>query len=313
MKEDNSLPPIASLFKDSWEEFKKSVLNLFLLFLLSVATYVVVALALVMVFFLFGMGALLFSPGGMQSAFTNPLGVIAFSLGIILSVFAIVIITIVFQIASIRLVYNPEKKQSLIQLIKTSYPFVWPVFVVSFISGVLSLGGYGLLIIPGIIFSLFFSFSTYEALFNNQRGINALRRSYALFSTNFWGILGRLALFTLITIIISFAMPKNSSMGILTTLINIVIGWFSLCYSLALYKQVAKGNEQLPGKNITSIVIAAVIGFIILGLFAKTVIPAIGNAMNQDYEGQIPTQEEMNTMIEQLPQDESMKFEDKAI
>ncbi len=50
------------------------------------------------------------------------------------------------------------------------------------------------------------------------------------------------------------------------TIINAVVGWFSLCYSITLYKQVAKGNEKLPGKNLLPLVIISVIGGII-GLF----------------------------------------------
>jgi len=131
MLEKTILPPIGDLFKESWEEFKKNLLNLFLIFLIVVAVSFVVTIGLIMIYFLFGMSALLFNPGNMKNLVSNPLTIIGFILGIVISVVAIVIVGLVSQIATIRLVYNSEKKQPLKELLKTSYPYVWPVFVVS--------------------------------------------------------------------------------------------------------------------------------------------------------------------------------------
>jgi len=127
-------------------------------------------------------------------------------------------------------------------------------------------------------------------------------------------------------------MPKQNGMGILSTIINVLVSWFGLCYSIVLYKQVAKGNEHLPGKSITGIAIASAIGLVLLFLFTSTAIKIFGplintyltaskeerqqmmmKDMNQEHYNEMPSQEEMDKMMEQLPQGESMQIEDQSI
>ncbi len=336
MNEKKALPSIIVLLKESWSEFTKSLLNLFLLFLLAIPAYIVAGLAVLLIFFIFGLSAFLSNPAsGLESLMTNPVAILGIILGIIVAIVLMTFIGLIFQIATIRLVYNPEKKQSLLELVKTSKNYIIPLFVVSFLSGILSLGGFGLLIIPGIIFSLLFSFSGYEVLFNKQRGLNALRRSYALFSTNFWGIIGRLLLFVVISMLVTIVIPKDDSMGALAGLINIILSWFGLCYSVTLYKQVAKGNEHLPGKSLRGIVITAIIGIIlsvvvglsVMSLAISTIIPQLqmmneakkqqNNMYAPSYPDQMndtmPTEQQMQEMMKQLPENESMMFENQAI
>lgn len=335
MSEKKPLPPISVLLKDSWSEFTKSLLNLFLLFLLAIPAYLVAGLTVLLIFFIFGLSAFLSNPAaGFESVMTNPVAILGIILGIVTAVVSMTLIGLTFQIATIRLVYHPEKKQSLLNLVKSSKDYIVPLFIVSFLSGTLSLGGLGLFIIPGIIISLLFSFSGYEVLFNKQSGLNALRRSYALFTTNFWGIIGRLLLFVIISMLVTIVIPKDDSMGALAGLINIILGWFGLCYSITLYKQVAKGNEHLPGKSLKGIVITALIGFVlsvVVGLSAisyavSTIIPQIqmmneakkqNNMYAPSYPDQMndtmPTEQQIQEMMQQLPEDESMMFENQAI
>lgn len=110
--------------------------------------------------------------------------------------------------------------------------------------------------------------------------------------------------------------------------------WRELRNLITLYKQVAKGHEHLAGKSLKGIVITSIIGFmlsLLLGIslfsFAVTqLLPQLkmmNEAKNQQdmyapsYPDQmndtIPTEEQLQEMMKQLPKDDSMMFENQAI
>lgn len=74
-------------------------------------------------------------------------------------------------------------------------------FVVSVLVGIVVGFGFVLLIIPGIIFGTWFSFSLF-VLINEKTGIlESMRRSKKLVKGKFWKVLGRLFIFMLFTIL----------------------------------------------------------------------------------------------------------------
>lgn len=70
---------------------------------------------------------------------------------------------------------------------------IWPVLLVAALTALVVLGGFILLIIPGIIFSIWYAFSYYEAVLNDMRGLAALKKSKELVAGRFWAVLWRLA------------------------------------------------------------------------------------------------------------------------
>lgn len=324
---NGSLPPISTLFKDSWELFKKSAVSIILLNLLNFAAIFLILLILGLLLFALGLSSILADPSkGLINLLTNPSSVFGLGVLLVIGVVAMIISGVIFQIAMIRAIYHADHKQNLVELIKSSVPLVGPMVVVGILSGLIILGGLGLLVIPGLVLALLLSFANYEVVLNNKRGTEALKRSFALFSTNFLGIFGRLALFTAFSMLVSFIFPKEGELAFIMFILNILIGWFGLCYGITLYKQVAERNKDLPGKNLTPLIITSIIGWVIgLGfLFAAgkamsnlpnfdTTPPTMIEELNQSEDLEIPTADELDRMIQELEEESSAPIEDETI
>lgn len=70
-------------------------------------------------------------------------------------------------------------------------PLFWPYIALALLSTVFIILWTLLLIIPGIIYSVFYSFAIFVFLFENKRGKEALRRSTELVRGYFWPVFGR--------------------------------------------------------------------------------------------------------------------------
>lgn len=71
---------------------------------------------------------------------------------------------------------------------------ILPMFWVSILSGLAVLGGFLLLFIPGILFSIWFAFANYAVLMDDKRGVAALSFSKLLVKGRWWETLVRLTL-----------------------------------------------------------------------------------------------------------------------
>jgi hypothetical protein len=100
---------------------------------------------------------------------------------------------------------------------------IWPVVYTSLLVALIVIGGTILLIIPGIIFSIWFSFTFYAVLFEEKRGAAALRSSKELVVGRWWSIFWRLFapgfFFALVFMILSYS---------LTYLLDVLLGGFTL-------------------------------------------------------------------------------------
>ncbi len=81
----------------------------------------------------------------------------------------------------------PTWKQGLAATGNMVLPILWVSFLTSLFVGLWTL----LFIIPGIIFSLYYVFSGYSVLFDNQRGLGALRFSKSLVKGRWWPVAWR--------------------------------------------------------------------------------------------------------------------------
>src|SRR5207244_2280874 len=105
---------------------------------------------------------------------------------------------------------------------------------------------------PGIFFSICFTFSAYEVIFEQQKFTHALQRSYALISRNFWPIVLRLFIIFIIVQLFSYGIKTpfeylikaklGENMSWIANLIllpfSLLLTWFDTSYHLAIYKQV---------------------------------------------------------------------------
>jgi hypothetical protein len=118
-----------------------------------------------------------------------------------LTVVAIVIASALFSLwANIALVKTIKEiilGKEVIKLkqgLNISSHLIWPAIVTSLLVILIILGGTILLIIPGIIFSLWYTFAYYVIILEEKTGMNALRESKKMVYGRWWEIFFRLFL-----------------------------------------------------------------------------------------------------------------------
>ena len=146
-------------------------------------------------------------------------------------------------------------------------PYFWITIAVSFIFAVLAVFFTILLIIPGIIFSVFYCFAIYAVMFEDHKFEGAFGRSRELVRGYWWPVFGRIlaavaivylfylvvgGIFAGIIWLISSGLQLQSSKELFSLLYNllsifvgIVVGPLSLIYTYKIYKSL-KEIKNLP-------------------------------------------------------------------
>lgn len=69
-----------------------------------------------------------------------------------------------------------------------------PALLISLLAGLITIGGFLLVIIPGILFMVWYAFAVYEAVLEKQKGWPAFQKSHDLSKGRFWPMCGRVIL-----------------------------------------------------------------------------------------------------------------------
>lgn len=274
-----SFPPIGQLFSQSWQTFTQSMLSLFLLNVLGIAIYIGLAVIAFLVFILSGAGSFLLKNGLQGIATTLPTmsGSTITILVVIATVFGLIYLIVgsALQISSILLI-DSQGKTSLGSAFKKSLGLIIPLFLVGILTSILTFGAFFVFVLPAILFYFLLIFVQFEVVLNNQRWLGAVRRSVLVVSKNFGAILIRLILlvllylvYTILVNLISKIGPETQILvGIISFLINLLLGWFALSYQITLYKQARVGLDNQEGKSIIWMWIISIIGWLIaVGIF----------------------------------------------
>lgn len=269
------LPPIKQLFSDSWKTLTRSLLNLFLLTLVDIAAsatvFLIFGFLMIIIAVMSGLGKNLIQQ---PSALSNLPPTILIIIVVICVVFSILftLMNYVFRIATVVVVAKSDDHPSVKESIKQSLKRVFPLVITDFIILFFMIGGSVLFIFPALMFYFFFLFVNYEVILNNQSFLNALKRSVLLVSRRFGEILIRILILVGITILLTVLIPNLLRkidpdtyllIALWSVLLNVLLGWFSLAFTLQLYKQSQEGleNEKLPSLSIFWIV--AILGWIL--------------------------------------------------
>gem|GEM_PF-4382666 len=284
-----NLPSISDLFKQSWHIFSKSVFNLFILSIISVATGIV----------LFGVMAivLILTIGGSWGSFTSNfqsnnvvtfgtlLGRIAPVLIIQIIFFSLIglIVGITFGNSQILAVDSADNPQPISSFIKRGFKLSFPVILTSLLVGIFILGSFFPIPLIALLFSILFSFSGFEVILGNHNYLDAIRRSFYIISKNFGGILLRGFIFSLLTILIQNSLtivliffPRLITIFILPCIIlQLAFGWYALAFLITLYKH-ARSSVDINGKSsLKWAILSAVIGWIFITLIGFYVVKFI--------------------------------------
>lgn len=179
----NGLRDIGALFNDAWQIFARRWATLVILLIL------ILPLGLVTVGSGGLFGLLISIP---FSDFRGPLVFLGMGLGLVAMVVGSIWIFASFMAAVIH--ENLGVKAALNEGQKWLLGMLWLGLLVGLIIG----GGFILFFVPGIIFSVWFFFSSFALIEGGQRGMSALARSRELVRSYFWPVLGRIVLLMIV-------------------------------------------------------------------------------------------------------------------
>jgi hypothetical protein len=129
------------------------------------------------------------------------------------------------------------------------------VILVSLLVGLILLGGFILLIIPGIIFLVFLAVTIPALVVENKRGTDALGRSWNLVKGAFWHVLGTIVVAGIIVSVVSGIIGAIGGDNfvvswIFTSIAQIITVPFSALVSVVLYLDLRARQESLTAETL---------------------------------------------------------------
>lgn len=275
------LPKISSLFSEGWKLYKSRLKTSIQIQLLVFALLAIGAI-------LVGLGVLL-----SKSVDQNVLFIIALVFAIPF-VIAMVYLSIWVQASQI-MIYNVSDEEAKVKtVLNKSKPFLLQFFWVSLLSGLIVMGGSILFLIPGIILMVMVAFSTYVAVLEGRKNLDAVLASREYVRGIWWPLFGRGLLIMLIYLAVSIAFSILS--GIFDEIFKGLGSVVSLAVSLlltpllvglifTLYKQVKalKGEISIPATGRGKYIALAVFGALVITVALITSIGLLAlNAARQE-------------------------------
>jgi hypothetical protein len=140
-------------------------------------------------------------------------------------------------------------------IFKETASYFWPYLGLALLTAVFVLLWSLLLIIPGIIYGVFYAFACFAFFFEDKRGRAAIRRSTQLVTGYWWPVFGRLVFIGVIVWIFmmiisvplyytSSASPFYQLWNIIVQVISFLIGPIVLIYDYLIYRDLVKIKEH---------------------------------------------------------------------
>lgn len=296
---DISIPAGWQLIKQSWIVFKskwKAFIKPYLYILIPIVFLVLLLIAY-----------------GILSYFTQQTGgsegvnaIVALIIGLLglLALIAMVFFAILIPLSYLFLLKHLEKNEQVTTraLLKEATRGFWPFLLILVLSGLAIVGGLILFIIPGIIFSIWFSFAAFVFVFEGLRGVAALKRSKQLVRGYAWTILARLLVFQIFIIVLSipsyvlqalssytqYLSPAMIGLTAVVSIYGIIIGFITVPLSFIYSYYIFRKLKLVKDKNIAAklpMSLSKKVGLIlaIILLFAATSIYSIIFSINDDF------------------------------
>ena len=216
-------------------------------------------------------------------------------IGVLVSIALFIVSTIVQFAANIALIYllkddNTNIRNSFKMALKILKSYIW----VTILSTLIIAGGTMLFILPGIIFSFWYTLAWFIVADQNLYGIDALNKSKYYVTGNFLWLLGRifvLALFVMATTMLSsglgsvidsvfFADSVNIFEGLLPAVVSLFAAPFAVTFAFNLYRDLVarKGEPTAPLERGKGYVFFAILG-VVATLALLAVVAAAGAAV----------------------------------
>jgi hypothetical protein len=264
------LPGPIQLLSESWAIFIKRMWTLWGISLLIGLSFVVFMLAITLGSIL----SALFAVANLYFVFVILEVILAVGLSAAFLVF-------VFWAgaANYFVVKNHEEKMGIGEAFRQSWPKLNNYAWVMILSGLITSGGFILLIIPGIVFSVWFYFAALISLFENEKGMNALLKSREYVRARWWGIFWRVIFISAILWLVSVLFSILHFPQYVSTILSFLYSPLMIVYMYLLYKYAKESKGEFAftptagQKNIY--IIISVVGILILAAIIAMVVYGI--------------------------------------
>ncbi len=203
------------IFGKSWNEYKQNFRVFLIIFLLL---FVIPSL---IQFFVSIPSSLEIIELGSEPEPSEILGVIFSFKYLIVLIFSIILFLLgVWMSASF--IYNSlyrKKEMSIKETLTGGKKYLWRFLAFSIVYGLFLIGLFLLLIIPGIIFMVFWIFAAFVFIGENKPILESLKISHNIVKSRWWRTFGFSLLFLLIVILVSWVF------GIIAGIINVAVGF----------------------------------------------------------------------------------------
>lgn len=176
--------------------------------------------------------------------------VIAILVGIVAFV-VIMAILLAQKIALFKYFANPTQTNSIVELYTSTKPLILPYLFVAIITGLIIMAGFILLIIPGLIFAFWYSYSSVICVLEDKKGMDALRASKALVSGHAWDIVLRALAFMVVYIVI---LAILSAAPIIGDIISVLVSPLVVLYFYNMYVDLKKIQNGVSAPEVTTVV-----------------------------------------------------------
>ncbi len=181
-------------------------------------------------------------------AFCKSLGFVLLIPLILVIVVLGIVIFVVNLWAGVSLLYAIKERDQEIG-IRESFAMGWPKILsywwISILNGLIIMLGFLLLIIPGIIFSIWFGFAIYVLISEEKKGMKALLRSKQLVKGYWWKVFWRFLVLGFIVFLVAFI---TGFIPFIRNIIYIFITPFSITFSFLIYENL----KQLKWSRLTT-------------------------------------------------------------
>ena len=198
--------------------------------------------------------------------------------------------TIISVIAYLALVFALQENTSFGESYRSALRRIWSYAWLTVLSGFVTLGGFFMLIIPGIVFSVWFMFAIYVFVTEGEKGMNALLRSREYIRGYWWPVFGRQIVFVLGVLAVALVLSSIGSAligggkegsNLVSDLLTLVVAPLIAVYFYVLYGNLKSLKPKVVGQPVTGprgfFYFSAVLGVLgIIALIALIVLIIIG-------------------------------------
>ena len=327
---NNQMPSVKELLIESWEAFKASLGNLFIISLLGSVLGIVVLVVILLGIAGMGFLSALYEIGGSQQdviqklqTFLTPERLLL--LGVVSTLLLIggAILSSIFKLAIILAVGKYKEKPSVSSCLKGGMVYFVPVLVMSVVAWFITFGSWFVFVIPGIIIGLFLQFASYEIILGGKKWFRALKGSVQIMSQHFGEVLLRMVFLALV-IGLGFQLPiylleivvaafsegaSAQAFGLvlflnsIKVIVGMFVGFYSIVYGVITYQQAKRATTEDTNVSMAWMFVVSLVGWLIVVLIGGQLIKIGKSQLFQNGVQSITNEVKVNTTIEMTEQE----------